>query len=104
MKTKGSMGKHRRKEIYNCIVEFIKEHKYSPTVREIGDIIGLKSTSSVYRHMTKMQADGQIFFNTESPRTIVVPGYVFVKLPEGMTEEDVDGILMRYQKFWEKEK
>lgn len=97
-KTKESMGKHRREEIYNCIVDFIKIHKYSPTVREIGDITGLKSTSSVYRHMAKMQADGQIFFNSESPRTIVVPGYAFVKLPENMTEEELQDILIKYKK------
>ena len=46
------------------ILEFIKEygceHGYLPTYREIGEGVGLKSTSSVAYYMLKLSDDGKI--------------------------------------------
>lgn len=69
-----------REKILTVIIEYIQINGYPPTVREIGDWVGLASTSSVYTHLQKMDALGMIVLGDScSPRAIRVPGYKFVK-------------------------
>lgn len=69
------------KRILETIIDYIKVHGYSPTTREIGDAVGLKSTSTVHFRLKKMLELGLIESddNFGSPRAIRVPGYEFVK-------------------------
>ena len=69
----------RQQEIYNFIVAYIEEHLYPPTVREIGEGVGLYSSSSVFSHLLKIQEYGFIEIKMNSPRAIKVKGYRFVK-------------------------
>lgn len=70
-----------RKKIYDFIVSYMQEHGYSPTVREIGDGVGLKSTNTVWNHLRKMFDSGMIETDAEcAPRAIRVPGYKFMRL------------------------
>lgn len=87
-----------RSDIFEFIINFIRINKYSPTIREIGDGVGLKSTSSVCSHLTRMCNDNKLMYNADSPRTIVIPDYAFLKLPPGMTTEEAEEIL------WKKDK
>lgn len=68
-----------RELILNCIIQFIKEHNYSPTVREICDMSGLKSTSTVYSHLQRLKNDGLINMTYGERRTISVKGYKYDK-------------------------
>lgn len=74
-------GEQTRKIIYEKVVEYIQKHGYSPTVREIGEMVGLTSTCTVHNHLLRMFEDGT--FETDAklgtPRAIRVPGYRFVK-------------------------
>ena len=73
-------GKKVREKILQSIISYIETHGYPPTVREIGDSVGLKSTSSVQAHLKRMQIDGVIQTAGDySPRAIRVVGYKFVK-------------------------
>ena len=45
-------------EIMNFVNEFVQEHGYSPSVREIGEAVGLRSTASVSYHLQALQAKG----------------------------------------------
>lgn len=83
--------------ILDCIINFIKENKYAPTVREIGAMAGLKSNSSVSAHLSRMQIDGQLKYDEKSPRTIVIPGYAYVKIPKGMTEKELNELLRQQE-------
>ena len=60
----------RQSDIYNYIDNFIREYHYSPTVREICEGVGLKSTSSVVEHLIHLKSKGIIDYQPESPRTI----------------------------------
>lgn len=77
-------GIHARKAILKYIIDYIQKHGYPPTVREIGDGVGLKSTSTVQNHLTIMLDEGMIESDGKisSPRAIRVPGYRFVKEEE----------------------
>lgn len=70
-----------RNKILEFIVSYIKQHGYSPTVREIGQGVNLKSTSSVHRHLQKLLQEGKIETDAglNTPRAIRVTGYRFVK-------------------------
>lgn len=82
-------GNEVRKRIYDFIVEYFKEYGYSPSVREIGEAVNLKSTSSVYSHLNTMVREGKIKMRGNSPRTIHVIGYEFVKQNENEEKENV---------------
>lgn len=69
----------RQKQIYEFIVAYIQENLYPPTIREIGDNVGLASTSSVYEHLKSLERKGYIEVKENSPRAIKVKGYKFVK-------------------------
>ena len=40
-----------QRQIYRFIVQCVKEQGYPPSVREIGDAVGLKSPSTVHFHL-----------------------------------------------------
>lgn len=62
----------REKEVLKATIDYIEKHGYVLSVREIGDIIGLKSSSTVYSHLTKLEDKGYIERKSNSPRTIKV--------------------------------
>lgn len=74
-------GEETRKKIMTYMTNYMQIHGYSPSIREIGDGIGLKSTSTVNNHLNKMIELGQL--ETDAPpgasRAIRVPGYRFRK-------------------------
>lgn len=74
-------GDEKREEILFFIICYIKEHGYPPTIREIGDNVGLKSSSSVHWHLMSMIEKG--ILETDAPlgssRAIRVPGFRFMK-------------------------
>lgn len=72
-------GKQVREEIQKTIIEYVEKYGYPTTVREIGELAGLKSTSSVKRHLGRMIADGILeTSHKSSQRAIWVPGYRFI--------------------------
>ena len=73
------MASDTRVRIRQFIIDYISSNGYPPTVREIGDGVGLKSTSSVHNHLQTMRLMGVIEGEIDKPRAIRVPGYEFVK-------------------------
>lgn len=71
-----------KQKVYDYLVEYIKENGYAPSVREICEGVGLKSTSSVYSHLSTLKKEGKIKMRGNSPRAIHVIGYEFVKKEE----------------------
>lgn len=58
--------------MYNIIMLYIAQNGYSPTVRELCKISGLRSTSTVHNRLKKLESLGKIQKLTERPRTITV--------------------------------
>ncbi|MFD9737693.1 transcriptional repressor LexA [Umezawaea sp. NPDC059074] len=48
----------RQQRILLTIQEWIGEHGYSPSTREIGDAVGLRSSSSVSKHLASLEERG----------------------------------------------
>ena len=49
-------GIEMRAKIKQAIISYMEKHGYAPTIREIGDMVGLSSTSSVHNHLIRMIA------------------------------------------------
>ena len=60
--------------IYETIVRMIQEQGYAPSVREIGEAVGLKSPSTVHFHLKKLEEAGLIEKGACKGRAIAVSG------------------------------
>ena len=54
------------------IEQEIRTRGYAPSVREIGEAVGLKSTSTVHGHLTRMEKKGLLRRDAMKPRAIVL--------------------------------
>lgn len=62
----------RQNAILNYIKKVIKEKGYPPAVREIGEAVGLSSSSTVHNHLNQLEKKGYIRRDPTKPRTIEV--------------------------------
>ena len=60
----------KNQEVLEAIEKFIKENGISPTVRELGDMVGLSSTSTIHGHIKRLKKKNLITYNSGSPRSI----------------------------------
>lgn len=66
--------------VYKYIVQYMKDNMFAPSIREISAATGLKSTSSVYNHLKKLEILGLISVHGEAQvRSIKLTGYKLVK-------------------------
>ncbi|OAH53057.1 hypothetical protein AWH48_11910 [Domibacillus aminovorans] len=65
----------RRRKIFDYICNHIEQKNYSPTVREIGDHVGLASSSTTQSHLNRLKADGYVTWENGKPRTLRVLKY-----------------------------
>jgi repressor LexA len=77
----------RQQKILQVIMEFAERRRYPPTLREIGQAVGLASTSSVSYQLAALQRLGFVRRDARRPRTVEVrvPGQPTVRL-------EVDGL------------
>lgn len=70
-----------KEKILKFITGYIKQHGYPPSRREIGEGVGLRSTSSVQSHIVGMLKTGMLESDDEyaTPRALRVPGMKFVQ-------------------------
>ena len=59
-------------KIYILIDNFIKENKYSPSIRELCDMLGGRSTATVQKHLVNMKLKGFINYQEKQSRTITL--------------------------------
>jgi repressor LexA len=64
----------RQQEIWQFLVEYVDEHGYPPTVREIGDAVGLASPSTVHAHLANLERAGWLRRDPTKPRAIEIVG------------------------------
>ena len=64
----------KQQQIYDYIKLFSEMHGYPPSVREIGEYVGLKSPSTVHFHLKGLEAAGMITKAEGKTRAITVSG------------------------------
>jgi repressor LexA len=60
----------RQQEILRVVQDHVARHGYPPTVREIGDAVGLTSSSTVHAHLQALEARGALKRDPTKPRAI----------------------------------
>ena len=66
-------GDIKQQQILEFIEEFSSENGFPPTVREIAEKFDIKSTSTVAYYLDKLKESGQIVYEAQKKRAIVVP-------------------------------
>lgn len=62
----------RQRQMLDCIKEFIDENRYSPTLEEIGGMMGLSSPATVHKHLQNLEAKGLIKRNWNHSRSVEI--------------------------------
>lgn len=64
----------RQQEILDFISQTVEDRGYPPSVREIGEAVGLSSPSTVHSHLSALVKAGQLRRDPSKPRAIEVVG------------------------------
>jgi repressor LexA len=64
----------RQQQIWNYLVEYVDRHGYPPTVREIGEEVGLASPSTVHAHLANLERAGLLRRDPTKPRALELLG------------------------------
>ena len=64
----------RQQEIWNFLVDYVDRHGYPPTVREIGEAVGLASPSTVHAHLANLERAGLLRRDPTKPRALELVG------------------------------
>jgi repressor LexA len=64
----------RQQEIWEFLAEYVDAHGYPPTVREIGEQVGLASPSTVHAHLANLERAGLIKRDPTKPRALELTG------------------------------
>ena len=62
----------RQKDIFQFIKRSVNDKGYPPSVREIGNAVGLQSSSTVHGHLAKLETKGYIKRDPTKPRAIEI--------------------------------
>jgi repressor LexA len=64
----------RQQEIFDFLVGYQEQHGYPPTVREIGQAVGLASPSTVHAHLANLERSGLLRRDPTKPRALELLG------------------------------
>ena len=60
----------RQRQIWEFLGSYVDEHGYPPTVREIGEAVGLASPSTVHAHLANLERAGLLKRDPTKPRAL----------------------------------
>jgi repressor LexA len=66
----GQMLTERQRQILDFLTKYVDAHGYPPTVREIGEAVGLASPSTVHAHLANLERAGLLKRDPTKPRAI----------------------------------
>jgi repressor LexA len=64
----------RQQEIWTFLTDYVDRHGYPPTVREIGEAVGLASPSTVHAHLANLERAGLLKRDPTKPRALELTG------------------------------
>jgi len=79
----------RQQEIWQFLVEYTDGHGYPPTVREIGEAVGLASPSTVHAHLANLERGGLLKRDPSKPRALDLIGHRTVSAPAAAPAEEL---------------
>ncbi len=79
----------RQQEIWQFLVEYTDGHGYPPTVREIGEAVGLASPSTVHAHLANLERGGLLKRDPSKPRALDLIGH---RIAAGTASQPVEDV------------
>jgi hypothetical protein len=95
-----------QRRVLDCISEFIAERRYSPTLAEIADALGLRSTATVDKHVGNLARKGYVRrgpFNSARSIDVLPEPPLFAEPPRYVQlegESDITEIAWRVGMDW----
>jgi repressor LexA len=86
MTPSGNLTK-RQQEILDFLRSFTAENGYPPSVREIGEAVGLSSSSTVHSHLIALESKGYIHRDASSARALVIVDQLTGDEANALTDE-----------------
>lgn len=79
----------RQQSVLNCIHRHVRQRGYPPSIREIGDAVGLSSPSSVAHQLKVLQRKGYLYRDQNRPRAVEIriPGQAPVRSWDALDSE-----------------
>ena len=77
----------RQQEIWDFLVDYVDRHGYPPTVREIGEAVGLASPSTVHAHLANLERAGLLKRDPTKTRALELVGR---ERPAGAAVEEAE--------------
>jgi repressor LexA len=66
----GPVLTERQRQILDFLTSYLEQHGYPPTVREIGEAVGLASPSTVHAHLANLERAGLLRRDPTKPRAL----------------------------------
>src|ERR687897_2400845 len=79
----GPVLTERQRQILDFLTEYVVAHGYPPTVREIGEAVGLASPSTVHAHLANLVRAGLLKRDPTKPRAVELVGRERREAPAG---------------------
>ena len=77
----------RQQEIWDFLVDYVDARGYPPTVREIGEAVGLASPSTVHAHLANLERAGLLKRDPTKPRALELVGRERQEAPAATLEK-----------------
>ena len=90
----------RQQEIWQFLVEYTDGHGYPPTVREIGEAVGLASPSTVHAHLANLERAGLLKRDPSKPRALDLIGHRTVAAPAPVCTETSKPSFRSFRTVW----
>lgn len=62
-------GELQAQRVFDALVKYRAERGYSPSIRELCDLVGFSSPSSAWGYLKRLKAAGRIDYDERYPRT-----------------------------------
>lgn len=62
----------KQRRVLLTIDQYINMHGYSPSIRDVGQILNIHSSSTVYSYLERLKEKGYITWEPERPRTMQI--------------------------------
>ena len=78
-----------QQKIYDYIAQALREQGYPPSVREIGEAVGLKSPSTVHFHLKHMEELGVLTKGAGKGRALTLAQPMQGEMPDGAPVQEL---------------
>lgn len=62
----------KQERVLKAIEEYINKNNFSPTIRELADMVGIRSTATMHGYVLRLKKYGYIDSHPTMPRTITL--------------------------------